>query len=422
MMYWLVNIVTLLVLLGFWHRTLPPQERLVFALAVAARLAAGVALGLLYTYYYIGEGDTFLFFHDATLVTSAGRGDFGLFLQFPFSADSGLPLVNNQPRSLFFIWIVAGINFLTGSNYWLTSCWLSLFSFAGAWYLVRMITLHFPRLQWAATISFLFFPSVVFWSSGVIKESLAFGGLCFLSGFLLVLFTKGRPRFLDYILAAVSLYLLLNLKYYWAAVFFPSVGTAWLVKFWPQHRYWSITKLTSIWLALFVTTCLLVSRLHPNFHFQNFLEVIKINHDAFVAFSQQTLYIHFYRLEATWTSIVMNAPWALLSGLVRPFLFEARTSLQVLGGLENLILLVLLLFQIFRVQVPSGNNRLIFFSLVTYVSVLCIFLALSTPNFGTLSRYRIGFLPYFVFLLMMHVPFLRQRTVQKIIKRVTPFR
>ncbi|MFZ5971475.1 MAG: hypothetical protein ACOYXA_07770 [Bacteroidota bacterium] len=422
MMYWLVNILTLLVLLGFWYRTLPAQERLVFALAVAARLAAGVALGLLYTYYYIGEGDTFLFFHDATLVTSAGRGDFGLFLQFPFSADSGLPLVNNQPRSLFFIWIVAGINFFTGSSYWLTSLWLSLFSFAGAWYLVRKIAQGFPRLRWAAAIAFLFFPSVVFWSSGVIKESLAFGGLCFLSGFLFTLFTNTKPRMGEYALAAVSLYLLLNLKYYWAAVFFPSVATAWLIRLWPLHRYWSLTKMATIWMVILVATCLLVSQLHPNFYLQNFLEVIKTNHDAFVAFSQQTLYIHYYQLEASWSSMAVNAPWALLSGLVRPFLFEARSPLQVLGGLENLLLLVLFLFQIFRVQVPSGNNRLVFFSLVTYVSVLCIFLALSTPNFGTLSRYRIGFLPYFVFLLMMHVPFLRQRTVQKIIKRVTPFR
>ncbi len=422
MMFWIANILLLALLLGYWFRALPVNVRLTFLFGVFARMAAGVALGLLYTYYYIGEGDTFLFFHDATLLTSAGQHDFMVFLRFPFAEDAGLPLINNQPRSLFFVWIVAGINFLTGSNYWLTSCWLSLFSFAGAWYLVRMITLHFPRLQWAAAISFLFFPSVVFWSSGVIKESLAFGGLCFLSGFLLVIFTNGQPRFWDYVLAAVSLYLLLNLKYYWAAVFFPSVGTAWLVRLWPLNRYWSLSKLTGIWLALFATTCLLVSRLHPNFYFQNFLEVIKINHDAFVAFSQQTLYIHFYRLEATWSSVITNAPWALLSGLVRPFLFEARTPLQVLGGLENLVLLVLLLFQVFRVKMPLGNNRLIFFSLITYVSVLCIFLTLSTPNFGTLSRYRIGFLPFFVFLLMMHVPFPKQRTVQKIIKKVTPFR
>jgi len=30
--------------------------------------------------------------------------------------------------------------------------------------------------------------------------------------------------------------------------------------------------------------------------------------------------------------------------------------------------------------------------------VLAVFLALSTPNFGTLSRYRVGFIPFFVFL------------------------
>jgi hypothetical protein len=37
--------------------------------------------------------------------------------------------------------------------------------------------------------------------------------------------------------------------------------------------------------------------------------------------------------------------------------------------------------------------------ILIYCFVLCILLAISTPNFGTLSRYRIGFLPFFVFVL-----------------------
>jgi hypothetical protein len=35
-----------------------------------------------------------------------------------------------------------------------------------------------------------------------------------------------------------------------------------------------------------------------------------------------------------------------------------------------------------------------------YVVFLCVFLALSTPNFGTLSRYRIGFTPFLWLLLL----------------------
>jgi hypothetical protein len=33
-----------------------------------------------------------------------------------------------------------------------------------------------------------------------------------------------------------------------------------------------------------------------------------------------------------------------------------------------------------------------------------VFLALSTPNFGTLSRYRAGFLPFFVFVIAYRNP------------------
>jgi hypothetical protein len=36
---------------------------------------------------------------------------------------------------------------------------------------------------------------------------------------------------------------------------------------------------------------------------------------------------------------------------------------------------------------------------ITYSVLLCIFLALSTPNFGTLIRYRVGFLPFLLVLI-----------------------
>jgi hypothetical protein len=38
--------------------------------------------------------------------------------------------------------------------------------------------------------------------------------------------------------------------------------------------------------------------------------------------------------------------------------------------------------------------------------LLAIFLALSTPNFGTLSRYKIGFFPFLVFLTLYKNPLL----------------
>jgi hypothetical protein len=48
------------------------------------------------------------------------------------------------------------------------------------------------------------------------------------------------------------------------------------------------------------------------------------------------------------------------------------------------------------------------FSVIVYVSLLCIFLSLSTPNFGTLSRYRVGFISFFFLLVAGRHPLLNK--------------
>ena len=96
---------------------------------------------------------------------------------------------------------------------------------------------------------------------------------------------------------------------------------------------------------------------------------------------------------------------AIFSGLYRPFFTEATTVLQFLSAAENFLLLIMTATALMRIKnIVKGKHRLLIFSLIIYIIVLCIFLALSTPNFGTLSRYRVGFLPFFVFLLIAENP------------------
>lgn len=419
--YLLINLLAIVTIsVAIWKGT-DPAVRSHFFFGLGFRLAGGIALGLIYTFYYTGEGDTFLFFDDAVRLSQAARGGSYNFFDLFFTEVPAVTLTNDQPRSIFFVSVVGCINFLTGDNYWLTSLWLSLFSFAGSWYLICRIVKSIPDARMLASVSFLFFPSVVLWSSGVVKESLAFGGLCFLAGFFLALHERHAVKLGDFLMAALSAYLLLNLKYYWGAVFFPAMLAGIIVGRIPGQMQWCSRKTWGSWLAIFLLISLGVSQLHPNFYWQNLLVVIKENHDAFVELSLGTLYIQFYQLSATWSSMIVNAPWALLSGLFRPFLFEAGNPMQILAGVENVLLLVLFLFQLSRLKLPTGRERIAFISTLMYVVVLCIFLALSSPNFGTLSRYRIGFLPFFVFLLLMNSP-LRGKSFRKIINRATHLR
>jgi hypothetical protein len=110
---------------------------------------------------------------------------------------------------------------ITFNNYWITSLYFSFASFCGAWILVKQIIGFSPSAKNVAMASFLFFPSVVFWSSGLIKESLAMASLFFLCSLFVKAWQRKTPGWIEYLFLIVSLWVLWNLKYYYLAVLVP---------------------------------------------------------------------------------------------------------------------------------------------------------------------------------------------------------
>jgi hypothetical protein len=377
----------------------PGNLKQVFWSGLVVRLLAGIALGLVYHFYY-GLGDTLGFFLDAVRLNELAIESPSRYIG---SLTSGIPpieLNNREPRVFFFTALLSIVNFITGFNYWLSSLWFSLFTFLCAWYLVKELIDFNPQLRTASIIAFLFFPSVVFWSSGIIKESIGFGALCFLAGIFCKLMDGRSLRWQEYLGTAVCIWLLLNLKYYWAAVFFPAVVTSLLVHWFVEKRIRETIPLTACWLLLFVLLCAAASFTHPNFYLEEFLSVIRQNHDEFVAISSPDNLIHFPRQVHQWIDVALNAPLALASGLFRPLPYEAHSPTGVVSSIENLLFLALVVFRLVRPGKVSGTDRLVLLAILAYTVLLCTFLAMSTPNFGTLSRYRIGFLPFLVVVIL----------------------
>jgi hypothetical protein len=387
------------------------DQVLLFWSALAVRLCAGIALGLVYFYYYT-VGDTIGFFHDAIKLRAMAMDDPGGFMSSIMSGVPPIELANREPRSFFFTLLLTLANILSGDNYWIASLWFSMFSFCCAWYFVKVVSEQLPGLRKAAVISFLFWPSVVFWSSGIVKESVAFGSLTFLAGIFVSQMNNKRLHVLEYVAGALATWLLLGLKYYWAALFIPSVATCLVVHWFVARRGATGWKLIAAWFAIFVIFCLAASFTHPNFYLPGFLDVIRSNYNEFVAISKPDNLISFPRPVESWVDVMVNAPWALLSGLFRPFIFESASVTGLLSSLENFVMLGLTIASLANVKRLGRFEGLLVLTTITYVSLLCIFLSLSTPNFGTLSRYRVGFLPFFVMLIMSNNPLVNSKVLR----------
>ena len=381
---------------------------------LAVKALGGIALGLIYMYYYQIPADTFLFFEDSKKLTGLARTDFLSYVRFLFLDDPSHPLwteiVFQQSRALFIVKITSLFGLVTLDNYWITSLYFSVLSFIGTWRLTASIAEYFPSAKTAAVVAFLFFPSVVFWSSGLIKESIAMAALFFLSAAVVRTWVEKELPLWEWLLVIFSAWIEWRLKYYYLAVFLP-VASAALITQRLSHR-WHLRGMAIkalLWCATFIFPLIIISSLRPNFYPARILAVIVSNNREFSAMSDAEDVIEYPSLEPTLSSVVANIPRAVVSGIFRPFPWEAHTLFQWVIALENLILLLLCITSVVNVtQLAKSRQRLLLCSILLYAGVLCVFLALSTPNFGTLSRYRISFLPFLLLLISIENPLVKK--------------
>lgn len=377
--------------------------------AVFLKITAGIAMGLIYSHYYLG-GDTHQYFNDAVALRELAINNTGDFLNYIFKnqvpnyIQLNYPL--DEPRAFLFSKICAIINIISFDSYYLLSTYLSLFSVTGFIYLANQTIKAFPRYKNEAVIAFLAFPSVVFWSSGVIKETIAVGTLAFIFGLIIKYFiseNNTKIKFLDILLFIACILLSWFLKYYFIgiliATFLPTILFSKLNSRVKKNQKWIL------WSALFLITIGVVTLTRYNFQLNNIPNVVFENAEAFVNKSNQGDYIQYPSKSNAWTSILINSPIALFSGLFRPSLFEVDSIFKLVSAIENSLLFIFLIISLSTIpKILKSKYKFWIISGLSYIIILAIFLALSTPNFGTLVRYKSGFLFVFVFLTLIENP------------------
>jgi hypothetical protein len=404
-----LNLLCLFSIAYFGFRRWGNASRQLYWVALGFHLTMGMAVGLIYFYYY-EQNDTWTYFKDATQLAALAKNNLSAYFSALTDADSAInnyvSIYNTEWRSVFFVKILSLLSLISHNNYWICCSYISLVSFFACWHIHQIVCEWCPQASYTSAFSFLFFPSIIFWSSGIQKESLALSGIYFSTAFLLQFWMSKKASVASWMLLLASLFFVWKLRYFWLAVFLlvsvPTVVAMYLHK--KDAPRWKMILLSILVLAV---VPFLVNMIHPNFAPEIFLDILFNNNQALVAISNPDNLIHYYHLEPTWLSLAINSPWALVSGLFRPFVWESQNFLSFLASLENLLLLLFTIASISNARKTfKSESAMLIVSTLIYVFVLCTFLALSTPNFGSLSRYRIGFLPFFVFLITYQNPLL----------------
>lgn len=415
-LYLLLNLLVLAALI-FWFWRLQGQlgegKSKIFSPALAVKLLSGVGLGLLYQHYY-GGGDTFgyhqqsLFLYDYFLDNP--RAYLQLWLTDRFESETVrtsmvYPWYSN---SYFMVIWLSLLDILTGGQYYLNSLYFSLFSFWGTWQLVRALAAVNSRWQPAAVAALLFLPSAVFWSSGINKETVYLGALCwFLASLLQLLHRQEGKAWVHWAGLLASGYVLWKIKFYFAAVIFPLAGSyallTWVARRFPVLRSWRIQALC---FGLLLAFCIgIVSQLHHVFHLNYFLSELMESHQVILSASAGKPVLQFPDLQASLGSVLAHAPLAAFYAAFRPFIWEGEGVLYAIAGLENALVLVLGAWVVVRIlKARDGQWSWLLLIFIFYCLVIASLIGLSTPNVGSLSRYKTAFQPLLVFVLLTGLP------------------
>ncbi|MFN3839472.1 MAG: hypothetical protein ACK4RF_02085 [Cyclobacteriaceae bacterium] len=393
------------ILFWIWRKDASVMRRFFWPAAIW-KLVAGLLVGVVHYRYYM-QSDTVYFFEKALQLNEVALQDFSVYLKWLVSAPDGNFL--GVHRTLVFIKLLSIVTLITGGNYYIASIFFSLISFLAAWNLTLWISRLAPGMAAPAVFSLIFFPSCVFWSSGILKESVAMAGIYYLASVSIKIWLRHRLTVLNILLSISSVWIVWSLKYYYASVFISIAGAVLIVRLSTAKLPGLSFGREAVGFAGIVMVLLLAGGFfHPNLKPWKIPHIIYETRELLQAKSKQESIIQYHNLQPTWGSLFVHTPVALVSGLFAPVVPRSSNFFQGLAAIENLILLVFTVFSLPLLrQLHQSPYRLWVVAILLYVSLLAVFLALSTPNVGTLVRYRIGFLPFYVVLVAQH-PYIRQ--------------
>jgi len=393
----------------YWLRQKDVSQKKWFFPALICKLLCGILSGIFFQRYFQG-GDTFLFQSQSLLLTEYFKASPAAYFKLWFTNKYESETVRTAmiyyyySNSYTMVFLLSFLNLITGNLYYLNSLYFSLFSFFGAWQLVKTLGYIYPQNKYAAVVAFLFFPSVVFWSSGVMKEAVYLGALYWLfSAVLNLVFRNYRSRWLEMTGTVVAAYVLWKIRYYFAAVVFPLLFSL-AVLTWAKSKY-IFLKIRSYQVLLF-SACLLVFSFLV-YHMEHVLRLdyfflqLTQSYEALVALSANRPHITYPALEPTVSSVLAHAPIAIIQTILRPLVWEGDNWFYKAAGLENVIILLLIfgwLFSLFRYPPPRFD--LLLFIFLVYIIIIGTLIGLSTPNLGSLNRYRVAYLPFLIYLLL----------------------
>jgi hypothetical protein len=384
-----------------------------FIPALTFKIVGALALGFVYQFYYVG-GDTFNYHtYGSRIIWEVMVDDPIAGLDIIFSPGNNAQFFKHasqvafyrDPSSFFVVRISALFDIITFSTYSGTAVLFAFVSFLGSWFLFRTFCDLFPHLAKGIAICTLFVPSVAFWGSGILKDTIVFACLGFATYLVKYLFIDRRFSIFGLLFLILALFVIFSVKKYVLLCFVPAalfwVYTGNLLKI--KTKMLRILLLPLL-LVVSVITCIYVIQKvaadDPKYALDKIAETSRVTAYDIGFWSGRNAGSGYTLgdLDGSFGAMVALLPEAVNVSLFRPYLWEVRNPLMLLSSIEAFAILIFTILIIIGrplVTFRSLFNPHVLFCLVFSI-VFAFAVGISTYNFGTLNRYKIPLIPFYL--------------------------
>jgi hypothetical protein len=400
--------------------TIPAYKN--FRIGLMLKISGAILFCLIYVLFY-GGGDTTNYFKGVEAMHAVAQRNFFDYLELLFLEDGAeartmFYKARNWPpnymlrdsRTFTVFKITSIISFFGLSGFLATTILLASISFSWIWKLYTFMFDRYPKFEKELNWAVLFLPSTLFWGSGIMKDTFSFAATCYAVYGLHMIFIKKEWSLSILLQLAFAIYLIINIKSYILFALLPG-----LIIFANFER---LRRIKSKFIKIaFIPSMIVIMFGLANILFFDFQELFgKYSADRLLeeaVIQNQDLQRDVYgsnsfdigKFKPTIGGAAAKFLPAINAAIFRPYIWESGGSATMLfSGLETLILMVICIFHILKSPFTYLSNILkdpfLLFSLL-FTVILGFGVGLSTSNFGALVRYKIPFMPFFVFMILV---------------------
>jgi hypothetical protein len=307
---------------------------------------------------------------------------------------------------------VVVISFFTLGKYLLTNLVFSLLAFTGAWKLFLFFYEQYPHLHRKFAIAILYLPTFVFWSSGILKDSICVAAIGWITYSLYQVFIRKTQIIKSTALLLIFGYFLWVIKPYILISYVPFFILYLILKnvSFLNNRVIKLIIAPSLIIGCVVAFSQIMTNLQDEMGQYAVGSLTKNVSKMNTAYENQhsentSMFSYGVEFDGSVGQLVKLAPVFIGTTFFRPFIWESKKIGTLLSSFEGLTLMIFTIFVFFKAGLKTVFQTLTKNPLAMYCFlfslIFALFVGATTLNFGTLCRYKIPCMPFFVISLFL---------------------